>query len=75
MWKVVLLVSLLVGGCKTLPEAQVNISANLLQECPALVLLDGTKGSDLARNINENAALYHQCKDMHSALVQAVKAK
>jgi len=61
-------------GCKTLPEASVKPPASLTQKCAEkMVELDGVTGEALLRNIVSNAKLYHECKDMHNSLVDALK--
>lgn len=62
-------------GCGTQPRANVDLPPSLLQECPDLNKLGGTTGEDLLKNITDNSALYHACKESKHALIEAVKPK
>ncbi|MGZ8888069.1 MAG: hypothetical protein ACXW1D_00770 [Halobacteriota archaeon] len=46
-----------------------------MQPCKALTKLEGTTGADVLKNITENAAIYHECKDGKAALIKAVKSQ
>lgn len=71
---VALMLSTALTGCKTLPEPSVRLPANITQKCPEkLVELEGVTGEALLRNIVANAEIYHECKDMHNSLVDALK--
>jgi hypothetical protein len=62
-------------GCESLPKANVDIPSSLLQECGELYLVEGKTGKPLTIMTIKNAKVFHECKDMHSKLIQAVKPK
>jgi hypothetical protein len=64
---------LLLSGCATtLPQPNVTLPAQFMQQCPPLNKLEGNTGADMLRNIVANAETYHKCSDMHSELIKAV---
>ena len=61
-------------GCNNLmtPSAKNKIPADLIQQCPPLQTLSGTTGKEVLPWALQIVHQYNDCKQRHSALIQAV---
>jgi hypothetical protein len=74
MNKIVILLALMLTGCETVPVKPVypEVPVELMQQCQDLKLLEGdvTTLSKLMETVAYNYALYHQCSEQNSALIE-----
>lgn len=74
---IIILLSFVLVGCETTPivkEKWPSVPAELMKDCAELnILPEEIKLSELAKNITDNYALYHECAASNSAWIDWYK--
>ena len=61
-------------GCQQSTHLSPTIPANLLQPCADLKLLESGQGKDILLWSIGTVAQYNDCKDRHSAILEAINS-
>ncbi len=72
-WIAAIVLSFSLLGCGTVAPSNEPIPDSLLQECVDPKPLTGLDGKAVVNNYVANGEIWKDCRDMHSALIKAVK--